>query len=111
MTQQLSMFGHSGQLAVPARERPTIEARFELFHAENPHVLVEMMKLARIALTLGQKRVGAKALWEELRTHIRVNKLGNYKLDNSLTALYARKLIELEPALASVIETRQRKAK
>jgi hypothetical protein len=95
----------------PRPDRPSIEARFELFHAENPHVLAEMLALARARVAAGAKRVGAKELWEALRTHIRVNKLGNYKLDNSLTSIYSRKLIEVEPSLASVIETRKRTAK
>jgi hypothetical protein len=90
-------------------KRPTLEARFELFNRENPHVLDQMLALARIKLSVGAKRIGVKALWEELRDYIRVHKLGEYKLDNSLTSLYARKLIEIEPALAGVIETRQRK--
>lgn len=117
---QLSLFDHvdpaprSGRLRTcvqpKQRGRASIEARFELFHAENPHVLAEMLKLARHKVRAGYKRIGAKALWEELRNYIRVHALGNYKLDNSLTALYARKLIELEPALASVIETRRRKS-
>jgi hypothetical protein len=91
--------------------RPSISDRFEAFHAGNPHVLAEMLRLARARLERGDKRIGAKALWEELRQSIRVRKLGNWKLDNSLTALYARRLIEVEPALEDVIETRKRKAK
>ena len=89
--------------------RPSIEERFAAFDKANPHVLREMLALARGKLSTGSNRVGAKALWEELRESIRVKKLGTWKLDNSLTANYARKLIELEPALAGVIELRRRK--
>lgn len=93
----------------PIDTRPSIEVRFEEFDKANPHVLVEMLRLARIKLAAGARRIGAKALWEELRESIRVRALGNWKLDNSLTALYARKLIELDGSLAGVIETRKRK--
>lgn len=92
-------------------DRDLRDATFAIFVAANPHVLPEMLKLACSKLTAGYKRIGAKALWEELRAHLRVNKLGAWKLNNSYTALAARKLIEMEPALAGVIEIRNRKAK
>jgi hypothetical protein len=91
-------------------ERPSIGERFRLFHEANPHVLTEMLRLARGRLAAGATRVGAKALWEELRQSLRVQNTGPHKLDNSLTALYARKLIELDASLATVIETRRRKS-
>ena len=90
--------------------RPSIQARFDLFHEKNPHVLVELLRLARARLARGETRVGSKALWEELREWIRVEKAGSWKLDNSLTALYGRALIAAEPALDGVIELRRRKA-
>jgi hypothetical protein len=96
----------------PRKPAPaTLEQRFEAFHAANPHVLAEMLRLAREKLDAGATRIGCKALWEQLRESIRVRKLGDYHLDNSLTALYARALIEAEPRLAGVIEIRRRKAK
>lgn len=88
---------------------PTLEQQFEAFVEANPHVMPEMLRLARARIDRGEKRVGAKALWEELRGSIRAQKLGDWKLNNSFTALAARRLIELEPKLASVIETRKRK--
>lgn len=91
-------------------QRPSIEQRFADFHRDNPHVLVEMRRCALERIAHGNKRISAKALWEELRESIRLKKLGNWKLDNSLTALFARALIAAEPALAGVIELRQRKA-
>ena len=121
MTAQLSMFGAPAAPDTRRRRsrpnRPSIGARFVAFHAANPHVLDEMLRLARMHLATGKRRLGVKALWEELRASlIRIADGGGpdaggieYKLDNSLTALYARKLIEVEPALAEVIEIRRRK--
>jgi hypothetical protein len=93
------------------RDDLTLEQRFEAFHTTNPHVFVEMLRLARERLDAGATRIGCKALWEQLRESIRVRKLGDYHLDNSLTALYARELLVAEPRLVGVIETRKRKAK
>lgn len=99
-------------------KRPSIEERFESFHRANPHVIHELLALAHTRLVRGDKRIGLKALWEDLR--IRLDVIadgglgppdGKYKLDNSFTALYARKMIEHEPQLAKVIELRTRKAK
>ena len=87
----------------------TIDQRFEAFHAENPHVLDEMLKLARKELAKGTRRIGAKALWEDLRSWLKTTGQP-YKLNNSYTALYARKLVEIEPALDGVIEFRRRKS-
>jgi hypothetical protein len=95
---------------VPPKRRPTIEQRFASFHAVNPHVMAEMLRLARCHLDNGATRIGAKQLWEELRLSIRVRKLGEWRLDNSLVSLYSRALLEMEPRLVGVIETRKRKA-
>ena len=91
--------------------RPSISERFETFLAGNPHVMPAMLKLARAKLERGARRIGAKQLWENLREYLKVTKEGNYKLDNSYTALAARRLLELDPRLEGVIETRKRKVK
>ena len=57
------------------------------------------------------KRPSITERWEECRENLRVKKLGEYRLNNDFTALYARRLIELEPRLEGVIELRKRKAK
>lgn len=92
-------------------DRPSIGARFEAFHKAHPDVLEHMMRLCRARTDRGETRIAVKALWEELRSSLAITHGGKFKLDNSYTALYARKLIELEPALQGVIETRKRKAK
>lgn len=91
--------------------RPPIWERYQAFVTANPHVLEEALHLARERLARGQKRIGAKALWEELRTSIKVKKLGSYALDNDYTALLARDLVRLEPRLDKVIERRERRSR
>jgi len=94
----------------PARPvEQTIEERFTAFDQANPHVFAEMLRLARARLARGEKRIGVKALWEELRSWLQVTGAGDYKLNNTYTALYSRKLIESDPTLAHVIEVRRRK--
>lgn len=97
---------------------PTLQQRFEAFHVENPHVFDRMLKLARARLDRGETFISVKALWEELRASLAKRELaydatfeGAHKLNNSFTALYARLLLDTEPRLVGVIETRRRKAK
>ena len=118
MSAQLDMFGGGSRADAvrPKRglkiaDRPSIGVRFEAFHKEHPDVLEHMMRLCRARTDRGETRIAVKALWEELRSSLAITHGGKFKLDNSYTALYARKLIELEPALQGVIETRKRKAK
>lgn len=95
---------------VARMQRPTIEARFETFCIEHPVVLTEMLRLARARLDRGETYISSKALWEECRVSLRVAKNDGYKLNNDFTACMARRLIELEPRLSSVIELRRRKS-
>lgn len=121
---QLDMFG--GKTAPAPRptakprtaKRASISERWEAFRRANPHVMHEMLRLARARLERGERRIAVKALWEELRASLDLIAEGGlgpldgkYKLDNSFTALAARRLIELEPSLRTVIEIRKRKAK
>ena len=106
---------HRGRISAERSTRSdgrtaSLEARFADFTHDNPHVMPEMLALARQKLARGQKRIGVKALWEELREHLRVKQLGDYALNNSFTALAARELIRMLPALEGVIELRVRKA-
>jgi hypothetical protein len=102
----------------------SIDARFAAFHQANPRVFDEMLRLARGKVAAGATRIGVKALWEELRVSLAKRELAYdsdfeqppgggpvFKLNNSHTSLYARKLIEHDPSLAAVIELRTRKAK
>lgn len=104
--------------------RPSVDQRFAEFHSKNPHVADEMLRLARARVDRGEKRISVKALWEELRVSLTVTEASGcgpfestdgklapspYKLDNSLTALYARTIIRMDPRLADVIEVRRRR--
>jgi hypothetical protein len=108
----LDLFGWTPVEAEPDRDcSRSIDARFAQFHAANPHVLAELLRLARQLLDGGATRIGVKSLWERCRESIRASRVEEYKLDNSLTAPYARLMLELEPRLVGVIEIRQRRAR
>ena len=96
--------------AVTSKPRPSIAERAASFHAANPHVFSEMLRLARARIDRGDTYVSVKALWEELRVSLSTSG-SEYRLNNSYTSTYARMCIAVEPRLASVIELRQRKTK
>lgn len=87
----------------------SIDARFAEFHKANPHVGVELLRLARARLARGEQRIGTKALFEELRGVLSTQS-PDYRLNNSHTSFYSRWLIQQDPRLADAIETRKRKS-
>jgi len=92
------------------RDRPTIEQRFAHWITSNSYVIDEALRLARGRLDRGETFISAKALWEELRVSLNTAHEGGYRLNNDFTAIVARRLLELEPRLIGVIETRARRA-
>lgn len=90
-------------------ERETIEQRFRGFHQQNPRVYDALRKLAVDLVQMGHERVGMKMLFEVVRWQhaMRTTKDGGFKLNNDFTALYARLLMDREPALAGRFETRE----
>ena len=88
----------------------TIAERFDAFHAANPHVADALEALAEQWLATNS-RVGVKALVERLRWEAGIQTTAaDYRINNSLTAHYARLLIQRRPEWADRIETRQLRA-
>lgn len=97
---------------VEPKPRKTIAERFSEFMQRNPHVYTEMVRLAREAKAAGRVRCGAKELWEVARWQIGLRTAGGeFKLDNTLCAPMARLIVENEPDIAHMFETRKRRAK
>jgi hypothetical protein len=105
--------GHSVYDDAPA-PRKSIEQRFLAFHAANPHVLAELLKLARRAKGRGVSRIGIRMLWEVLRWQLTVetyDPAGDpYKLNDHFHSRYARLLLEADPSLEGLIELRELRA-
>lgn len=84
----------------------TKEQRFRTFHEANPHVYRQIVAISRNAVERGASRLSIKAIFEQLRARIETHG-ALYRLDNSLTAYYARLVMEREPGLRGLFETRR----
>ena len=80
---------------------PETRSRFERFvefHGGHPGVYQEFERFARIARKAGVKRYGARAIWERLRWHFRVERReDDFKLNDHFTPYYARLLMLCDP--------------
>lgn len=89
--------------------RGSIEADFKAFHEANPHVYEHLRRLAFVwkARRPGQ-RLGIGMLFEVARWDISLGTDGDpFKLNNNYRALYARMLMEREPDLRGLFQTRR----
>lgn len=98
-------------LQQPCKKRfTTIQGRFEEMHRLNPWVYRTLCSLARTLTSRGHKRIGIKMLYETLRWHYYQKTTGvggDFALDNRYTSRYARLMMENEPDLKGVFETRK----
>lgn len=92
--------------------RSSIDERFREFHAANPQVYAELLKLARQAVAQGhRRRVGIRMLWEVMRWNltVRVKADGQFRLNDHYHSRYSRLLMQ-EPDLAGIFEVRALKS-
>lgn len=84
------------------------EREFREHRAAHPWVWDELVRLALELKREGRDHYGVKALFEVARYNTRNQERDGkgFKLDNSLTALYARALMEAHPELRGFFETR-----
>lgn len=96
--------GHRGP-----RQGSTIEDDFWRFHRENPHVYVRLVELARTwRRRRGSRRLGIGMLFEVLRWEVAMRTTGeDFKLNNNYRSYYARLIMQREPDLAGVFDTRR----
>jgi hypothetical protein len=88
----------------------TIQQRFELFSSLNPWIYKRLCELARKANKNGHSRIGMTTLWEVLRwdSYEQVfDPTSGFKLNDHFTSRYARKIMENEPDLKGIFETRK----
>lgn len=105
MTEQLGLFDAIIQ-PVTARGA-TLAQRFEAFHALNPNVFSAIERQALRLAAQGEKRIGVKAITEDLRRGRIATTGDDWKINNSWPAFYARLLVKRHPQLVGVIEMRQ----
>jgi hypothetical protein len=91
----------------------TIDERFQRFLAANGHVYAAFILIAREYLrATGRTRVGAKAVFEEMRWRFAIRTRGEheYQLNNSYVSRLARLAAERETDLSEAFEFRKLRA-
>lgn len=80
------------------------------FHERNPQVYELLVRYAREARAAGHERVGIELLWNRMRWDFLVETSAgdDYKLNQNFKAWYARRIMEREPDLRDLFETRRR---
>jgi hypothetical protein len=100
----------SAIVRVPTKDRP-IQDAFEEFHERNPHIYANLKLLADQAYRAGRRRIGMKFFFERLRWEYMMgieNPVNVFRLNNSYTALYARKLIKNNKKFKELFWTREK---
>ena len=84
-----------------------IEIAFNAFHAENPHVYNELVRLARHAKRKGLDRWSIASLFEIVRWETALRTSGSmFKLNNNYKPYYARLIMANEENLRGFFRTR-----
>ncbi len=84
---------------------------FEKYHYENPQIYEVFEKYTIIAINKGFKHFGAKAVAEWIRWQTGIFGKGDFKINNSFLADYARLFEQNHPKYKDIFEKRQRKIK
>ena len=88
----------------------SIQEKFEVFHALNPFVYQNLVKLARKLHERGRTQVGMKMLFEMLRWNYMMNTddpNSEFKLSNSYTSRYSRLIMKQELDLDGLFSVKQ----
>lgn len=101
----------------PAAELPTdvrklsLDEQFGIWRERHGDVVEFVTRRALAAARNGAKRLSAKAMVEEARMSSLVTTKGrsDFKVDNSMTALLARYLVQKHPELEGLFEFRARR--
>ena len=92
------------------RPAATIQERFEEFHRLNPWVYDRLVKLARELHAKGMKHLGINMLWEVLRWQFyqqTTDPNSRWHMNDHYPSRYARRIMDTEPDLKGVFETRK----
>lgn len=90
----------------PDDDESRIAERFAAFHRANPHVYVELLRLAREAKARGVRKFGIGMLFEVLRWNGTDTASRDFKLNNDFRSRYAR-MIDGEQDLAGFFDLRE----
>lgn len=106
--EQMALFEEFRPIVNPGGKPKTIKEAFDAFHAANPHVYAMLRKLALPLAQQGRRKIGIGMLFEVLRWQYALQTRGDdFKLNNNYRSHYARLLMDREPALRGLFETRE----
>ena len=99
------------QPLVPERWRTNRES-FELFHERNPQVYEHLRHLALDAVRRGKRKFGFRCIWEITRWELSYGVEGDsmFVMNDHSCPYYARLLMEREPELRGIFNTRELRA-
>lgn len=81
---------------------------FEQFHANNPHVYLELVELTREGITNGRSRIGISMLFNLLRWNNPLTTEGEpFKLNNNYQPFYSRLIEERNPDCLGIFSKRR----
>ncbi len=84
----------------PLLRHMTIREQFEAFHAENPHVLTALERMAGELVARGRRRISTKMLIEVLRYDFYISTSDPnsvFQINNNYSAYYARLMLQRHP--------------
>lgn len=97
-----------GTSIVRAGQDNTLEARFQVFHMEHPEVYESLARLSREWVRrTGRRRLGIDMVYARARWELSIQTGETPSLNNDYRAPYARLLMEQEPDLRDLFETRR----
>jgi hypothetical protein len=94
----------------------TVQEKFEVFHAANPHVYLMFKRFAYEALKVGATKISSKLIINRVRWETSITTTGagwhvagkkRFLIDDRFTCWYARLFIADFPRLASRFELRE----
>lgn len=82
-------------------------SRFEKYNAEHPDAYRMFCRYAHEAIRAGAGKLGAKMVAERVRWQSRImTGMDGYRINNNMTAFFARKFMRDYPAHAGIFATR-----
>lgn len=96
-------------MTAPLATQRSIDQRFHDFHANNPAVYDELVRMARQMRNRGYQKIGIELLWAAYRWNRMLATTPdeyNFKLNDHFTSRYARLIMAHEEDLSDFFHTR-----
>lgn len=91
-----------------SNRKPTLQERFDAWVAANEDTIILFLEFARKAQLAGHSRYGIAAIVERVRWERMVEKReSKWKINNDYRSRLARLLVERDPRLQDMFETRK----